>query len=153
MQFDVSKRKIKGMKGQDLTSLMREVKETIAINGRARAVFGQPVSNDGVTIIPVAKVTTMGGGGGGWSDDDPAKQDGEGGGGGLGFSTTAEPEGMIMMKDGEVKYKQNWKLKPLMWGGFLVLAAVAWKLLKTNMQQGQLEKPIFDRDDGLKQDK
>jgi len=138
------------MKGQDLTNLMREVKETIAINGRARAVFGQPVSNDGVTIIPVAKVTTMGGGGGGWSDDKNKEGDT---GGGLGFSTTAEPEGMIMMNDGEVKYKQNWKLKPLMWGGFLVLAAVAWKLLKTNLQQGQVEKPIFDRDVGLEQDK
>jgi uncharacterized spore protein YtfJ len=62
-----------------------------------RRVFGEPVSHDGMTVIPAASVWGGGGGGGG---HDPQGQEGEGGG----FGLHARPSGMYVIKDGEVRW-------------------------------------------------
>jgi uncharacterized spore protein YtfJ len=76
-----------------------------------KKVFGESVHEDGITVIPVAKV---GGGGGGGGDT-------EGNGGG-GFGLTAKPAGAYVIKDGEVTWKpavdstkvmQGWQLVAL----------------------------------------
>ena len=59
-----------------------------------RKVFGDPIEEDGLTVIPVAKVAGGGGGGG----------DTEGNGGG-GFGLAAKPAGVYQIKDGEVSWK------------------------------------------------
>ena len=51
-------------------------------------VFGVPIERDGVTIIPVARVT--GGGGGGT---------------GTGYGFRAEPVGVYVIKDGKVSWQ------------------------------------------------
>lgn len=64
------------------------------------AVFGSPVERDGVTVIPVAKVSWgFGGGGGGGAD---AKGQGTGGGGGA----IASPAGYIEIAGGAAEYRR-----------------------------------------------
>jgi len=63
----------------------------------AAAVFGEPVERDGVTVIPVARVSWgFGGGGGGEGEDE-----GHGGGGGA----KAGPHGFIELEGGRAKYR------------------------------------------------
>jgi uncharacterized spore protein YtfJ len=57
-------------------------------------VYGEPIQEDGVTIIPAANV--MGGGGGG---GDTA------GNGGGGFGVRAKPAGAWVIKDGEATWR------------------------------------------------
>jgi uncharacterized spore protein YtfJ len=59
-----------------------------------RRVYGEPIQEDGVTIIPAANV--MGGGGGG---GDTA------GNGGGGFGVRAKPAGAWVIKDGEATWR------------------------------------------------
>lgn len=64
-------------------------------------VFGAPYDLDGVTVIPVARVTGGGGGGGGEStgDDEP------GSGFGGGFGMDARPVGVYEVRDDEVTWR------------------------------------------------
>jgi uncharacterized spore protein YtfJ len=69
---------------------INEAKEVITV----RRVYGEPIQEDGVTIIPAANV--MGGGGGGGDTE---------GNGGLGFGVRARPAGAWVIKDGEVRWR------------------------------------------------
>jgi uncharacterized spore protein YtfJ len=62
-----------------------------------RRVFGEPVQQDGVTVIPATAVRTTYGGG---SGRDPKGQDGEGGGAML----TARPVGVFVVGGDEVRW-------------------------------------------------
>ena len=76
--------------------------ERVGGSASARAVFGEPVERDGVTVIPVAKVRWgFGAGGGGGSDKEG--QHGEGGGGGGGAS--AAPVGFIEVTSAGAVYQ------------------------------------------------
>jgi uncharacterized spore protein YtfJ len=60
----------------------------------ARCVYGEPIEQDGVLVIPAAAVA---GGGGGGGDNEEA--------GGGGFGVRARPVGAYVVKDGEVTWK------------------------------------------------
>ena len=62
-----------------------------------RRVFGEPIVQDGMTVIPAASIWGGGGGGGG---HDMQGQDGEGGG----FGVHARPAGAYIIKDDEVRW-------------------------------------------------
>jgi len=85
-----------------------------------KKVFGESVHEDGVTLIPVAKV---GGGGGAGGDT-------EGNGGG-GFRLAAKPAGAYVIKDGEVTWKPAVEPNKIMLGWQLVAGFalfVLWRL-------------------------
>jgi uncharacterized spore protein YtfJ len=73
------------------------------LGGRASvtAVYGEPVTADGVTVIPVAKVAFGFGGGAGREVGGTKSGDGGGGGGGA----EAKPLGYIEIRDGTATYK------------------------------------------------
>ncbi|MFM9368615.1 spore germination protein GerW family protein [Streptomyces sp. Da 82-17] len=73
------------------------------LGGRAcvEAVFGEPVTAEGVTVIPVARIGY--GFGGGAGREVGAGRTGEGGGGGGGAE--ARPLGFIELRDGHATYK------------------------------------------------
>ncbi|WP_405592713.1 spore germination protein GerW family protein [Streptomyces sp. NBC_01092] len=75
------------------------------LGGRASeavaAVYGKPVTVDGVTVIPVAKVSFGFGGGAGRAVEAGRTGDGGGGGGGA----EARPLGYIEMRGGVATYK------------------------------------------------
>src|SRR5215208_7740580 len=74
-----------------------------------RRVFGEPVEQDGVTIVPVAHVRGGGGGGG--------DSDGNGGGG---FGVSAAPVGVYVLEDGRVEWKPAGNVNRIVLGGQIV---------------------------------
>jgi uncharacterized spore protein YtfJ len=74
------------------------IAERIGSSAGVKAVFGEPVESEGVTVIPVAKVRWGAGGGGGGEGAD----EGFGGGGGA----AAAPHGFIELRGGEARYRR-----------------------------------------------
>jgi uncharacterized spore protein YtfJ len=68
----------------------------------ARAVFGEPVTQGGTTVIPVARVRWAAGGGAGEGVNDGERTAGSGGGGG--GAGTASPAGFIIVREGEARF-------------------------------------------------
>ncbi|MEK6207574.1 MAG: sporulation protein [Chloroflexota bacterium] len=74
---------------------VNQAKDVITV----RRVYGDPIQEDGLTIIPAANV--MGGGGGGGDTD---------GNGGVGFGVRAKPAGAWVIKDGEARWRPAFDL-------------------------------------------
>jgi uncharacterized spore protein YtfJ len=70
--------------------LLSGVRDSLTV----QRVYGDPIEQDGIVVIPAASV---GGGGGGGGDND------DNGGGGFGLK--ARPVGAYVIKDGEVSWK------------------------------------------------
>lgn len=66
-----------------------------------RRVFGEPVTQGGVTVIPVAEVRYGFGFGGGGGED----EDGETGGAGGGGAVSARPIGFVELRDGAARFE------------------------------------------------
>ncbi|MFC4062641.1 spore germination protein GerW family protein [Planomonospora corallina] len=115
----------------DIMKLAEQARDTTAV-GR---VFGEPVTRDGVTVIPVAKIAGGGGGGRGKGGrqqagahlggsrgegpgQGPAEGSGEGEGGGFGLS--AAPAGVFVIKDGEVRWQPALDVNRIVLGGQIV---------------------------------
>ena len=90
----------------------------------AKAVFGQPVERDGVTIVPVAKVRY--GFGGGCGSGPNRKGAGEGGGGGA----VSSPVGFIEIRGDEARFR------PITSGRKLALAIAAGALVGLLFSRG-----------------
>lgn len=69
----------------------------------ADTVMGTPVKVDGITIIPVSKVSYGFAGGG---SDLPTKNEKEAFGGGTGGGMTLQPLGFLVVSNGDVKFIQ-----------------------------------------------
>jgi uncharacterized spore protein YtfJ len=83
-----------------------------------RRVYGEPIEQDGLTVVPAAAVRGGGGGGG----------DSEGNGGG-GFGVAARPVGAYVIRDGEVVWRPAVDVNRLAVGWQVVSALallVAW---------------------------
>jgi len=84
--------------------IMAQARETMTV----KRVFGDPIDKDGITVIPVARVT---GGAGGGEGTGPTPTGGlpEGapppGGSGMGFGVRAVPAGIYVIRDGEVRWE------------------------------------------------
>lgn len=76
-------------------------------------VYGSPVQQDGLTLVPAALV--FGGGGGGGDSDDN---------GGAGFGLFASPVGAYVIKDGVVSWKPAVHVNLIVLGGQLVALAL-----------------------------
>jgi len=85
--------------------LLQGVRDAISV----RRVFGEPIEQDGVLVVPVARVAG-GGGGGGDSDEN----------GGGGFGLAARPAGVYVIKDGNVSWRPA--LDPVRIAALVVLA-------------------------------
>ncbi|WP_433825712.1 spore germination protein GerW family protein [Actinoplanes sp. CA-015351] len=114
----------------DSSDILAQAREGTGAAAAGR-VFGTPVEQDGVTVIPVA-IVSGGGGGGSGSGTAPAgdaestadgaeRPQGEGSGGGFGFS--ARPAGVYVIKDGSVTWRPAVNVNAIVAGGQLVLLA------------------------------
>ncbi|QRX95911.1 spore germination protein GerW family protein [Streptomyces noursei] len=79
-------------------ALMERLAEQLGSRVSASAVFGEPVTSDGITVIPVAEFGF--GFAGGMGPEAGSANTGEGGGG-----AGARPRGYIEIKDGTATYK------------------------------------------------
>lgn len=102
-----------------------EVLRGIVDGVKAGTVFGAPVSHDGMTILPVARIT---GGGGGGRGDGSNGRGADGSGGGLGLS--ARPVGVYVIGDGKVTWSPAVDVTRVILGGQLV-GVVALLTLRT----------------------
>jgi uncharacterized spore protein YtfJ len=93
---------------------LERLAERVGLASQARAVFGEPVERDGITVIPVAKARWGFGGGSG----DNAEGRGVGGGGGGGVT----PLGYIELRDGSARFK---RIRDPRLGGALAVALAA----------------------------
>ncbi len=84
----------------------------------ARRVYAKPYKQDGVTVIPAARVSGGAGGGGGEGPD------GVGDGSGGGFGLIARPVGAYVIRDGDVRWKPAIDLVQLGAIALLMLLAV-----------------------------
>ncbi|MCC6381178.1 MAG: hypothetical protein IT304_01660 [Dehalococcoidia bacterium] len=109
------------MSSTDLNDVMAEVQEAsqngqqrfverllerVGAGASARAVFGEPVERDGVTIIPAARVAWGAGGGGGAGTTSKGEKSDVGEGGGGGGGVNARPFGYIEIRDGQARFVQ-----------------------------------------------
>ena len=84
----------------DPLEVLSKVRETIS----QQTVFGEPITQDGVTLVPVAKVS--GGAGGGGRPNETDKDAGAG----AGFGLRSAPVGVFVLKDGEVSWRPSFDL-------------------------------------------
>ncbi|MCK2219347.1 sporulation protein [Actinomadura sp. ATCC 31491] len=96
-----------------------DVSGTVKDVATVRRVFGEPTVQDGVTVIPVARI---GGGGGAGSGKQEGERPGEGAGGGFGLG--ASPAGVYVIKDGDVRWRPAVDINKIIAGG-QVVAVVA----------------------------
>ncbi len=82
--------------------------ERVGLNATmsARAVFGDPIEREGITVIPVARVRWGFGGGAGSGGDErmAGREHGEGSGGGGGAMSS--PLGFIEIANGQATFKR-----------------------------------------------
>ncbi|MGH2675746.1 MAG: spore germination protein GerW family protein [Actinomycetota bacterium] len=79
----------------DLQGLIERARDTITV----KQVYGKPFQQNGVTVIPAAKV---GGGGGGGEGSAP---EGKGEGSGGGFGMVARPTGAFVIRGDQVSWQ------------------------------------------------
>jgi uncharacterized spore protein YtfJ len=105
--------------------MLQTVREMVD-HGVSEKVFGSPLVRDGVTVLPVAKVS--GGGGGGSGPGEQGRETGAGTGGGLGLS--AKPLGVFVLKEGRVSWQPAVDVNRVVLGGQIV-AVVALLVLRS----------------------
>jgi uncharacterized spore protein YtfJ len=82
--------------------LLQSLKESILSQASVKAIYGEPVSAHGKTVIPVAKIMYGYGAGAGTGGMGDASARGEGGGGG--GLVRAIPVGVIEISDQQTKF-------------------------------------------------
>ena len=92
-----------------IQELFNNITERIQTTASVKAIYGDPITAEGKTIIPVARVRYGFGGGGGIQQSDPASDDGEQphqnmSGGGGGGCAMISPVGIIEITAGETRY-------------------------------------------------
>src|ERR1700733_3038718 len=83
-------------------ALLQSLKDSIVGQAGVKTIFGDPISAQGKTIIPIAKLIYGYGGGAGTGGVGNASAQGEGGGGGAGVR--AIPVGVIEVSDQETRF-------------------------------------------------
>ena len=81
--------------------IIQEITDKVQKNSNVKVLFGDPIKEKDITVIPVATICLRGGGGGGFGEDSDKKK---GGGMGLGLQLITRPVGFIEIKNGETKF-------------------------------------------------
>lgn len=103
--------------GNDVAVLetVREVVDAVS----AGKVFGPPIVQDGLTVLPVAKVSGGGGGGGG---TEPASDQGKASGTGGGLGVSAKALGVYVIQGDKVTWRPAVDVNKVILGAQLVAA-------------------------------
>jgi uncharacterized spore protein YtfJ len=101
------------------TAILDRIRD-IVDGASARRVFGEPISHEGVVVLPAAKMS--GGAGGGTGPAEGGKQPGSGTGGGFGVS--AKALGVFVIREGgKVQWQPAVDVNKIVLGGQLVAVA------------------------------
>ncbi|MFD3729793.1 spore germination protein GerW family protein [Streptomyces sp. NPDC058671] len=91
-------------------TLLERLGDELGSRASVSAVYGEPITTNGVTVIPVARIGFAFGAGAGAGHDVTTSRTGEGGGGGGGAG--AQPLGFIEISNGRATYtaiRNPWK--------------------------------------------
>ncbi|HEX5753280.1 MAG TPA: spore germination protein GerW family protein [Archangium sp.] len=111
-----------------------------------RRVFGEPIQQGAVTLIPAARVTGGGGGGGGEGPVAEGAQGAEstGKGYGSGFGLNARPAGAFVLRNGKVRWMPAVDVNRIILGAQLlvglVLLTFGQRLARYLFQEGKLPR-------------
>jgi uncharacterized spore protein YtfJ len=83
-------------------ALLQSLKESILAQANVKAIYGEPISAQGKTVIPVAKIMYGYGAGAGTGGVGESSAKGEGGGGGGGVR--AIPVGVIEISEQQTRF-------------------------------------------------
>lgn len=109
----------------DVQQVLGQVKDAVTV----RRVFGEPIERDGVTVIPVARVSGGAGGGMGQANGSQANSSS-----GAGYGMGAAPVGVYVIRDGRVTFQPAIDLNRVILGGqiaAIVLALVARSIVRS----------------------
>jgi uncharacterized spore protein YtfJ len=109
----------------NVTDILERARDVMSV----QRVFGEPINQNGVTIVPVASVRGGGGGGGG-----PNPHGGGGEGGGGGFGLTARPVGAYVIRGDQVEWRPALDVTRLATAGAAV-AGLAVLTLRTAIKK------------------
>jgi uncharacterized spore protein YtfJ len=98
------------------TAILETIRDVVD-GATAGKVFGSPIVHNGLTVLPVAKVSGGGGGGGGTGPEAHGHETG-GSGGGMGLS--ARPAGVYVIKGDNVSWRPAVDVNRVILGGQLV---------------------------------
>jgi uncharacterized spore protein YtfJ len=87
------------------TGVVDEIARRVSTEARADTVFGDPVSQGDVTVIPVAKVSWAFGGGAGAGGDESSEGEDFGAGNGGAAAMTAKPLGYIEIREWGTRFQ------------------------------------------------
>lgn len=108
-----------------------EILDRMSAAVAAHGVFAPATEQDGVTVIPAARVRGGGGGGGGQKQ---GEEDGEGGG----FGVYASPAGALVIDGRDIRWKVPFDLNRAIWGGQLVGIAFFFFLWLTERSKARV---------------
>jgi uncharacterized spore protein YtfJ len=83
-------------------ALLQSLKESVLSQASVKAIYGEPISAHGKTVVPVAKIMYGYGAGAGTGGVGDSRARGEGGGGGGGVR--AIPVGVIEISDQQTRF-------------------------------------------------
>jgi uncharacterized spore protein YtfJ len=109
-------------------ALLQSLKDSIVGQAGVKTIFGEPISAQGKTIIPIAKLIYGYGGGAGTGGVGNSSAQGEGGGGGAGVRTV--PVGVIEVSDQQTRFipiTSRKKLAGALLVGTLVGISLGWR--------------------------
>jgi uncharacterized spore protein YtfJ len=101
--------------------VLDDVRDAFTVAGRQ--VFGEPYAKNGLTVIPVARVSGGGGGGGAKGyPETPAP-------GGAGVAVEARPAGAFVIQGENVRWMPAFDLNRAIAGGVLlgIVATLSWR--------------------------
>jgi uncharacterized spore protein YtfJ len=104
-------------------SFVERLAEKIGLHGRASLVFGDPITYEGVTVVPVAKARWGFGGGAGTGSGKDGEGEGSGGGGGL----VVSPVGYIELTGGAANFRRVYDVNNV--GPTVLAGALAFVLV------------------------
>ena len=107
--------------------LLQSLKESILGQAGVKAIYGEPISAQGKTVIPVAKLMYGYGAGAGTGGVGNSSAQGEGGGGGAGVRTV--PVGVIEISDQQTRFlpiTSRKKLAGAVLAGILMGISFGW---------------------------
>jgi uncharacterized spore protein YtfJ len=109
-------------------SVLQSLKESIVSQATVKAIYGEPISAQGKTVIPVAKIMYGYGGGAGTGGVGDSSARGEGGGGGGGVF--AIPVGVVEISNQPARFvpiSDRKKLSAAVLAGVLFGMCLAWR--------------------------
>jgi uncharacterized spore protein YtfJ len=114
----------------DVQQLLESARDAITV----RRVFGDPIDQNGVRIIPAARIR---GGGGGGSGSAPGGE----GGSGAGFGVLANPAGAFVVRDDDVTWRPAVNAERIVLATLLFAAFAMWMRRSVLLRQVKGAKP------------